>query len=188
MRATNPGTTPLIIALAMLSLVASGFAQGTYGPNRGWSRRGMGPGGGHMGPRSERRLPSPGQVEGPATPSVLKDLVDLNPDQLRNYTARYNEHIAATKVVRDSLRTTIQTMREEFENGSRESARERRPTAEQLWKDLSPRDQAFSKGLKDLLTKKQLGVYQKWEKEQAPTEPWGRRSGQPPGTDDARSI
>jgi hypothetical protein len=188
MRSTNPRIIPLIIALAMFGLVGSGFAQGTYGPNGGWGRQGTEAGGGQMGSRSERRLPSLEQVEGPATPAALKDLVDLKPDQLQEYTARYNEHIAATKAVRDSLRTTMQTMRAEFENGDRESARQYRPTAEQLWKDLSPKDRAFSKGLKDLLTKKQMEQYQKWEKEQAPREHWGRAPGPPPGSDESGSM
>jgi phage-related minor tail protein len=135
-------------------------------------------------PRGERRLPSLDQVEGPATPAVLQDLVDLSSDQLQQYTARYNDHIAATKSVRDSLRTTMQTMRAEFEGGDRESARQHGPIAERLWKDLSPDDEAFSKGLKDLLSKKQLEQYQKWEKEQAPPEHWGRDQGPPPGGDE----
>jgi hypothetical protein len=184
MYSTNIRISTVIIILAMFSLVASGLAQGTYGPDGGWGRRGMGHGGGQMGPagRGEQRLPSPEQVEGPATPAVLQDLVDLNPDQLQRYTARYNEHIAATRSVRDSLRTAMQTMRAEFEDGDRESAREHGPTAERLWKDLSPKDEAFSKGLKDLLTKKQFEEYKKWQKEQAPAEHWGRRP--PPGGDE----
>lgn len=184
MHSTSIRISTVIIILAMFSLVASGFAQGTYGPDGGWGRRGMGHADGRMGPRGERRLPSLEQVEGPATPTVLQDLVALNPDQLQKYTARYNEHVAATKSVRDSLRTTMQTMRAEFENGDRESAREHGPTAERLWKDLSPKDQVFSKGLKDLLSKKQLEQYQKWEKEQAPPEHWGRGAGPPPGSDE----
>ncbi len=185
MRSTNVRISTVVITLAMVSLVASGFAQGTYGPDGGWGRPGMGHGGGQMGPgRDERRLPSPEQVEGPATPAVLQDLVGLSPDQLQKYTARYNEHISATKSVRDSLRITMQTMRAEFEDGDRESAREHGPTAERLWKDLSPKDEAFSKGLKDLLTKEQLDQYKKWQKEQAPREHWGRAPGPPPGSDE----
>jgi hypothetical protein len=177
---TNIRNCSIVIVLAMFGLVGSGLAQGTYGPDGGgWSRRGMGHGG-HMGAGGgERRLPSPEQVEGPATPNTLKDLVSLNPDQLQKYTGRYNDHIAATKPIRDSLRTTIQTMRTKFEDGDRESAREQRPLAERLWKDLSPKDEAFSKGLKDLLTKQQMDQYKKWEKEQAPVEHWGRHGGAP---------
>lgn len=176
----------LIIILAMFSLVASGFAQATYGPDGGWGRRGMGHGGGRMG-RGER-LPSAEQVEGPATPTVLQQLVDLTPEQLQKYTGRYNQHIADTKSVRDSLRTTIQTMRAAFEDGNRESAREQRPAAERLWKELSPKDETFSKGLKDLLTKKQLEQYQKWEKEQAPPEHWRRGPAGPPDSDETGSL
>jgi hypothetical protein len=182
-------STPIIVlamfVLAMFRLVASGFAQATYGPDGGWGRRGMGHGGGQMGSRSERRLPSPEQVEGPATPAVLQYLVDLNSEQLQRSTARYNDHIAATKSVRDSLRTTIQTMRAEFEDGDRASAREHGPTAERLWKDLSPQDEAFSKGLKNLLTKEQFGEYKKWQKEQVPAEHWGRAPGRPPDGDES---
>ena len=189
MRATGIQISTIILALAMFGLVASGLAQSTYGPDGGWNRRGMGHGAGSMGPpRGERRFPSPEQVEGPATPAVMQELLGLAPDQLQKYTARYNEHIAATKSVRDSLRTTMQTMRAEFEDGDRESAREHGPTAERLWKDLSPRDEAFSKGLKDLLSKKQLKQYQEWVKEQAPPEQWGRHPGPPPGNDDSGRI
>jgi hypothetical protein len=190
MRLTSIRISTAIVAVAMFSLVASGFAQGTYGPDGGWGRRGMGRGGGggQMGPRGERRLPSPDQIEGPPTPAVLRDLVELSPDQLQEYTARYDEHISATRSLRDSLRTTMQTMRSEFEDGDRESAREHRPAAEQLWKDLSPRDEAFSKGLKDLLNKKQMKQFQKWEKEQAPPEHWGRPPGPPPESDESGSI
>jgi hypothetical protein len=191
MYSTNIRISTVIIILAMFSLVASGLAQGTYGPDGGWGRRGMGHGGGQMGPagRGERRLPSPEQVEGPATPAVLQDLVDLNPDQLQKYTVRYNEHIAATRSGRDSLRATVQTMRAEFEDGDPDSAREHAPIAERLWKDLSPKDEAFSKGLKDLLTKEQLEQYKKWQKEQAPQDRRGGRAlGPPPGTDETGSI
>jgi hypothetical protein len=187
MRWTSIRIGTLIIALAMFGLVASGFAQGTYGPDGGWNRGGMGHGG-RMGARGERRLPSLEQVEGPATPTVMQGLVDLSPDQLQQYTDRYNQHIAATKSERDSLRTTMQAMRADFEGGNRESAREQAPTAERLWKDLSPKDQAFSKGLKDVLKKKQMEQYQKWEKEQAPKEHWGRGSGPPPGSDGSGSM
>jgi hypothetical protein len=184
MYSTNVRISTVIIILAMFSLVASGFAQATYGPDGGWGHRGMGRGGGQMGPRSERRLPSPEQVEGPATPSTLQDLVNLNPDQLHKYTSRYNDHITATKLVRDSVRTTMQTMRAEFEDGDRASAREHGPIAERLWKELSPKDEAFSKGLKDLLTKKQFEEYKEWLKEQAPSEHWRRPPGPPPGSDE----
>jgi hypothetical protein len=119
---------------------------------------------------------------------VLRDLVELSPDQLHQYTARYDAHIADTKSVRDSLRATIQTMRSDFENGDRESARGHRPAAEQLWKELSPKDEAFSKGLKDLLDKKQMKELQSWEKEQAPTERWGRPPGERSGDDESASI
>ncbi len=185
MRWTSIRISTLILASAMFGLAASGFAQGTYGPDGGWNRGGMGRGG-RMGARGERRLPSLEQVEGPATPAVLQGLVDLSPDQLKQYTARYDQHIAATKTERDSLRTTMQAMRAAFEDGNRESARGQAPTAERLWKDLSPKDQAFSKGLKDVLNKKQIGQYQKWEKEQAPN--WGRASGPPPGSDGSGSM
>jgi len=188
MYSANVRVSTLISILAMLSLVGSGFAQATYGPDGGWSRRGMGHSGGRMGGGSERRLPSFEQVEGPATPTALQQLVDLNPEQLQTYTTRYNQHIADTKPVRDSLRTTVQAMRAKFENGDRESAREQRPVAERLWKDLSPKDEAFSKGLKDLLTKKQLEQYQKWEKEQAPPERWRRGPDGPPDSDETGSL
>jgi hypothetical protein len=185
MRWTSIRISTLIIALAMFGLVASGFAQGIYGPDGGWNGRGHG---GRIGARGERRLPSLEQVEGPATPAVLQGLVDLSPDQLKQYTARYDQHIATTKTVRDSLRTTMQAMRAAFEDGNRESAREQAPTAERLWKDLSPKDQAFSKGLKDVLNKKQMEQYQKWEKEQAPREHWGRAPGPPSDGDQSSSL
>jgi hypothetical protein len=189
MHSSKARLSPLIIILAMFGLVASGFAQATYGPDGGWGRRGMGHGGGRMGtPGRGERLPSPEQVEGPATPTVLQQLVDLTPEELRKYTDRYDQHIADTKSVRDSLRTTMQAIRAAFEDGNRESARDQRPVAERLWKDLSPKDEAFSKGLKDLLTKEQLAQYKKWQKEQAPPERWGSPPGPPPGSDETGRI
>jgi hypothetical protein len=185
MQSTSLRINTVILALATFGLVASGFAQSTCGPDGGWAHRGGGRGAGPIGSRGERRLPSPEQVEGPANPAVMQDLVGLTPDQLQKYTARYNDHIAATKSVRDSLRTTMQTMRAEFEDGDRDSAREHGPIAERLWKDLAPKDQAFSKGLEDLLSKEQLREYQKREKEQTPPQHWGRPPGPPPGDDDS---
>jgi hypothetical protein len=129
MRSTSIRISTVIITLALFGLVASGFAQSTYGPDGSWGHRGMG-----------------------------------------------------------SLRTTMQTMRAEFEAGDRESAREHGPTAERLWKDLAPRDEAFSKGLKALLSKKQLEAYRKWEKEQIPQRHWGRPPGPPTDDNDAGRI
>ena len=49
MYSTNVRISTLIIILAMFSLVASGFAQATLGPDGPWGRRGMGHGGGSVG-------------------------------------------------------------------------------------------------------------------------------------------
>ena len=68
-------------------------------------------------------------------------------------------------------------MREAFETGGRDAARESRSDLQRQWKDLSKRDKKFEKALKDLLSKDQQKRYQQWKKarEKAEEELWKDR-------------
>jgi hypothetical protein len=150
--------------LLVLGLVRSPFAQsapGGYGPGSG---PGMGRmrGGDRMGPPGgEHRTQVLEAIEGPLAPAVIQDSVGVSSTQLEEYARRYANLMAGTRPERDSLRTTMQTMRTAFEQGDRAAARNQRGTIERQSKMLLDRDKDFEKGLKDLLSKDQQKRYQK---------------------------
>ena len=100
-------------------------------------------------------------IEGPLAPAVVQDSVGVGGKQLEEYARRYSSLMAASRPARDSLRTTMETMRTAFEQGDRAAARDRRGTLERQSKTLLDQDKEFEKGLKDLLSKDQQKRYQK---------------------------
>jgi Spy/CpxP family protein refolding chaperone len=127
-------------------------------------------------------MPSPNALEGPPPPATMHDSIGVTGEHLTRYARLYANHTAATQPLRDSLRTTMKNMRSAFQSGDRSEARTRHQAAEQEWKELSTRDKAFDKALKDVLTKDQQKRYAKWkdDREKAAREQW-HGQGRPAG-------
>lgn len=158
------------IALCLLTLLlaaAPAYAQSGYG-GEGPGMRGHRSGGMMMGPRQggRSRLPSSDEVEGPPTPVAMQQIVGLNEDQTKRYTQAYQQHMAATKPARDSVRTALQATHQAFESGDMQSARPGRDLVVRLWKDVSKQDEEFDKGLKSILAKDQVKQYSQWRDDQ----------------------
>jgi hypothetical protein len=163
--------------LLILGLVRSPFAQsgpGGYGPGRGME--GM-HGGGRMGPPGGgNRGELLEAIEGPLAPAVLQDSAGVRGKELEEYAQRYASLMAATRPARDSLRTTMQTIRTAFDRGDRAAARDQRQDVERESKVLIDRDKEFEKSLKDLLSKDEQKRYQKLKqyREQQSRDSWRR--------------
>lgn len=184
---------PLALAALLVVSVSQVQAQGWPGGGGGGGmgggghRGGMGGGGMRMGggpPRDRARMPSPEQLEGPPAPTELRQIAELTDDETNRYSERYTKHMADTKPLRDSLRTTMTAMRKAFDDGDRETAQQQRPLAERQWKALSKVDENFSKGLKDVLTKDELKRYKQWKKDRDEDAGQRRFDRRPPGDDD----
>jgi Spy/CpxP family protein refolding chaperone len=104
-----------------------------------------------------------GSLEGPPAPAIMRDSIEVTGKELQQYTQRYDSHMAATKAVRDSLRSTMQAARAAFEKGDRSEARSRHDTVEHQWKQLADQDKKFEDDLKNVLTKDQQNRYQQWK-------------------------
>jgi hypothetical protein len=136
-------------------------------------------GGGMMGRHGgdgEHRLPSPSEIEGPASPAIMHDSMGLNSDQVKQYSERYASHMAATQASRDTLRTEVEAMRNAFQSGDRGAARGQMGDVQQEWKQLSDKDKKFDDGLKDILNKDQQKRYKKWKdaRDKADPDQWRR--------------
>jgi hypothetical protein len=120
---------------------------------------------------------SPGVLEGPPAPELLRDSVGLSGSQLQGYTRRYASYVAQTRPGRDSLRTSIEAMRAAFHSGDRSGARSRRDSLSRQAKELSQRDQEFEKTLRASLTKEQQNRYDKWKASRDEARRAGHRHG-----------
>jgi hypothetical protein len=161
-------------ALPVMIFIAFGFATKVAAQYPSNPPGGYGPeiqgGAGHTG-GAERMgrhgaggdIPTLELIEGPATPAVMHDTMGLSDELLERYAGRYDDHMAATQPVRDSLRASMKEIRAAFESGDRSVIRERRSEVQRQWKDLSKRDKEFEGGLKDLLSKDQQKRYEKWK-------------------------
>jgi hypothetical protein len=152
----------MILLLAVAPAWAQATGGGGPGDMQGHRRGGMM----HRSGEGPSRLPSPDEVEGPATPGAMQQIVGLDQDQTRRYTQSYEQHMAATKPARDSLRTALQATRQAFDSGGMESARPSRDLVVRLWKDLSKQDEEFDKRLKSIFTKDQVKQYSKWREDE----------------------
>jgi Spy/CpxP family protein refolding chaperone len=152
------------IALTLLlGIAAPVLAQGEpggYGPGPAQEQGGGGGmrhwGGGH-------RMMSRETLEGPPAPAILHDSIGLSGNQLQHYTQQYSNYTAETKPARDSLRTSMQAMRTAFQSGDRSQARSQRDAFERQASELTKKDQAFEKVLKESLTKDQQKRYDQWK-------------------------
>jgi hypothetical protein len=116
----------------------------------------------HQGP-PRHRMAGMEAAEGPASPAILRDTVQLSGDKLQQYTKRYDAYMTSTKVARDSLRANLQAIHSAFQSGDRSAARDRRDLVMRQADDLSKRDQQFEKDIKSLLNKDQQKRYDKWK-------------------------
>ena len=153
--------------IILLLAVPPAYAQSGVGDGGPGGMRGHRSGGMMRPPQGGRsRLPSSDEVEGPATPGAMQQIVGLDPDQTKRYAQIYEQHMAATKPARDSVRTALQATRQAFESGNMESARPSRDLVVRLWKDVSKQDEDFDKGLKSILTKDQVKQYGRWREDE----------------------
>ena len=144
----------VVLAFLLVSATAaSARAQSTPGES---------PGAEHRGP-PHRGILRFGSLEGPPSPAVMRDSIKVGGKELQQYTKRYDNHMAATKGARDSVRTSMQAVRAAFEKGDRSEARSRRETIERQRKQLADEDRKFEESLNNVLTKDQQTRYQQWQ-------------------------
>jgi hypothetical protein len=112
------------------------------------------------GPPHHHNMQRSASLDGPLSPAVLQDSIQLSGKALQQYTQRYESYIASTRATRDSLRASMQAAHAAFEKGDRSEAQSRREGLEMQWKKLADQDKKFEAGLKDILTKDQQARYQ----------------------------
>jgi hypothetical protein len=130
--------------------------------------------------------PSPGRmlrfnrVEGPPAPAFMRDSIGVSGKELQQYTQQYDRHMAATKPVRDSVRISMQAVREAYGKGDREGARAGRERAQVQWKQLAEQDEKFEENSSSVLTKDQQTRYQQWKdrRKQETHDGWREHRGQ----------
>jgi hypothetical protein len=189
MSSTIPSRKPSIAQRGLLSiglplilltgLARSPFAQSGPGtsadPGRGQSGWGE-----PMGP-PRHRMAGLEALEGPASPAILRDTIQLAGDKLQQYTKRYDAYMASTKVARDSLRANLQAIRSAYQSGDRSAAGDRRDLVRRQSEDLSKKDRQFEKDLKGLLNKDQEKRYDKWKDDRQKNQQAHWRSAHPHG-------
>lgn len=188
---TNPSRKPSIAQRGLLSvglpliliagLARSPFAQSGPGTS---ADPGNPPGQSGWGEHMEHprhRMAGMEAAEGPASPAILRDTVQLSGDKLQQYTKRYDAYTTSTKVARDSLRANLQAIHSAFQSGDRSAARDRRDLVMRQADDLSKRDQQFERDVKSLLNKDQQKRYDKWKDDRQKNEQAHWRSEHPRG-------
>ena len=136
---------PFVLAFG---LVGSPFAQTGPGPEK---------------PRG--RHPAMGQL-GPISPEILRDSIGVTGAKLDQYTREYRNHMAATKPARDSLRTAMRSIHEDYKKGDQAAAQNRRRAARKEAESLMKRDHEFEAGLKKILSQDQEKRYSEWRENQ----------------------
>jgi Spy/CpxP family protein refolding chaperone len=101
-------------------------------------------------------------LDGPPAPAFMRDSLKVSGKELQQYTHRYDTHMAATKALRDSVRSGVRTAHAAYEKGGSE-ARSGREKIQQQWKTLAEQDKNFEDSLKSVLTKDQQARYQQWK-------------------------
>src|SRR5215208_3823507 len=119
-------------------------------------------GGDHAG-RPHGHMARFSRLNGPPAPAFMRDSLQVSGKQLQQYTQRYDSHMAATKALRDSVRSSLQTAHAGYEKGDRSEAVSERERIQQQWKKLAEQDKEFEDGLKSVLTKDQQTRYQQWK-------------------------
>jgi hypothetical protein len=117
--------------------------------------------GDHWGPHGH--MLGRGPMAGPPAPAFMRDSIQVSGKELQQYTQRYNSHMAATKPLRDSVRTSMEAVRAAFEKGDRSDIRSQRDAGRAQWKRLADQDKKFDQDLKNVLSKDQQTRYQQWK-------------------------
>lgn len=141
----------LQVALMALAVPAVLAAQGN-GQGR------MGGGMGRMGSMS------PYAMEVPPAADVLTKAVGLNADQAAQYTKLRDAHVAATKVLRDSLTAQRAKAREAMQAGNRDHGMEMMRASRAQGQALQDAAKSFDDSVAALLTPDQKPKYESWKK------------------------
>ena len=168
--------SPIILMAALATSVA---AQYTPQPGGTSIPGGYGPPGGEPGDQNPtdparmgwnraqrgdmRDLPTSAELEGPASPAIMRDTIGLTGQPAERYAKRYTNYMADTRQVRDSLKSALEALRSGMRDQDRSAVRERQSYLQEQWTDLSKQDQEFENNCKDLLTKDQQKRYKKWK-------------------------
>jgi len=93
----------------------------------------------------------------------MRDSLQVSGKELQQYTKLYDSHMAATKPLRDSVRSSVQAARAAYDKGDRSEAQAGREKIQQQGKKLAEQDKKFEDSLKSVLTKDQQTRYQQWK-------------------------
>jgi hypothetical protein len=143
----------MLLVPLLLGIVLTGPAQAQGSDSAG--------AGDHSGPHGH--MLGHGAMAAPPSPSFMRDSIQVSGKELQQYTQRYNSHMAATKPLRDSLRTSMQSARAAFDKGNRSEASSQRDAVRAQWKRLADQDKKFDQDLKNVLTKDQQTRYEQWK-------------------------
>jgi hypothetical protein len=160
------------VALAAPPLTGSALAQGTDDPRApgatGAPGDQSGPGMRRHGARGPGRMAAldPVVVEGPPAPAEFARIVELPGDKVDRYTQLYDRLMSSTRPQRDSLAAMRRDLREAFDQGDRDAARQHRGKFRPLAEELARQQASFDDALKPLLAEVQWKRYQHWRDDQ----------------------
>lgn len=132
-------------------------------PQAAW---GQGYGRGSMGPTS-RYYPAapklPGvELAGPLDTTLAPKLLNLSPDQAKQYTQAYDSFMTATRPERDSANAAIAKMNSRLDDGDRGAAMFYAERVQEWGKVLRDQQDRFENDLRRILNGDQMKAYKKW--------------------------
>ena len=141
-----------------LAFSPSAYAQDTGAgarPHEDHSPRGM-----VHGPR--RANPDPVLLKGPPQPEEFTRITGLEESKRPRYAELYQSFMAKTRPQRDSLKTSLDTIRQALQSGGRSSARGHRSSLRELRGRLADQQREFNDSVKKLLSSSEWNKYQQW--------------------------
>jgi hypothetical protein len=105
-------------------------------------------------------------LSGPPEPEEFQRITGLEETKREQYTNLYQRYMTNTQPQRDSLKASVEKMREAFQQGDREKARDQRPAARELRSRLADQRRDFEQEVKQLVSQDQWKKYEKWRDEQ----------------------
>jgi Spy/CpxP family protein refolding chaperone len=105
-------------------------------------------------------------LSGPPEPEEFQRITGLEEAKQEQYANLYQRYMTNTQPQRDSLKASVEKMREAFQQGDREKAREQRPAARELRSRLADQRKDFEHEVKQLLSQDQWKKYEKWRDDQ----------------------
>lgn len=106
--------------------------------------------------------PDPVLLNGPPKPEEFTRITSLEESKRPGYAELYQNFMSKTQPQRDSLKTSLDTIRQAFRSGDRSSARGHRSTLRELRGRLADEQQQFDDSVKKLLSSGQWNKYQQW--------------------------